>query len=92
MCTSSCGNDYDCPCQADHCCALTEDCDGTCDDCFNLTKKANSDENKEIQWAIEKMLTEKHIGCMTAHPGILYDLVDLFFSLRNPILLASKEN
>lgn len=35
MCTSGCGNDYDCPCQADHCCALTEGCDGTCDDCFN---------------------------------------------------------
>jgi len=28
VCTSSCGNDYDCPCQADHCCALTEDCEG----------------------------------------------------------------
>jgi len=30
-CTSGCGNDYDCPCQADHCCELTEDCDG-CDE------------------------------------------------------------
>lgn len=34
-CTSSCGNDYDCPCLADHCCALSKDvCDGTCDGCF----------------------------------------------------------
>lgn len=32
-CTSSCGNDYDCPCQVDHCCALTEDCE-SCDDHF----------------------------------------------------------
>lgn len=32
ICTSGCGNDFDCPCQADHCCALTEDCDGHCDD------------------------------------------------------------
>lgn len=35
ICTSGCGNDFDCPCQADHCCAITEDCDGSCDDCFN---------------------------------------------------------
>lgn len=34
MCTSRCGNDIDCPCQSDHCCALTEDCEGPdhCDD------------------------------------------------------------
>ena len=32
-CTSGCGNDYDCPCQADHCCELTENCEG-CDDHF----------------------------------------------------------
>lgn len=34
-CTSGCQKDFDCPCQAEHCCALTEDCDRTCDDCFN---------------------------------------------------------
>lgn len=33
-CTSRCGNDIDCPCQSEHCCALTEDCEGGehCDD------------------------------------------------------------
>ena len=33
-CTSGCGNDFDCPCQADHCCAMTETCEGAehCDD------------------------------------------------------------
>lgn len=35
MCTSRCQNDLDCPCQKDHCCAMTENCDGSCDDCFN---------------------------------------------------------
>lgn len=34
-CTSRCMNDIECPCQADHCCAVTENCDGMCDDCFN---------------------------------------------------------
>ena len=34
ICTSGCGNDFDCPCQADHCCAMTLDCEGGehCDD------------------------------------------------------------
>lgn len=34
VCTSSCGNDYDCPCEAEHCCALTTTCEGEehCDD------------------------------------------------------------
>ncbi len=34
ICASGCGNDFDCPCQADHCCALTEGCEGPehCDD------------------------------------------------------------
>ncbi len=37
VCTSGCQKDFDCPCQADHCCAMTDEgaCDGTCDDCFN---------------------------------------------------------
>ena len=30
-CTSGCQKDFDCPCLADHCCALTTDCEG-CDD------------------------------------------------------------
>lgn len=39
QCTSSCGNDRECPCQADHCCAVTKDCDG-CDDHYEkLTTK-----------------------------------------------------
>lgn len=33
-CTSACGNDKECPCQADHCCALTEGCDG-CDNHYD---------------------------------------------------------
>lgn len=34
VCTSGCGNDFDCPCEADHCCALTTMCEGGehCDD------------------------------------------------------------
>ena len=34
ICTSGCGNDFDCPCQSEHCCALTENCEGGehCDD------------------------------------------------------------
>lgn len=45
QCTSSCGNDKDCPCQSDHCCDLTEDCDGTCDDCSkpDLADKVNDE-------------------------------------------------
>ena len=31
VCDSSCGHDRECPCQADHCCQLTTNCDG-CDD------------------------------------------------------------
>ena len=34
ICTSRCGNDIECPCQADHCCALTQGCDG-CDDHYH---------------------------------------------------------
>jgi len=36
ICTSGCGNDFDCPCQADHCCEMTETCEGAehCDDHF----------------------------------------------------------
>lgn len=34
ICTSRCGNDRECPCQTEHCCAFTEDCEGGefCDD------------------------------------------------------------
>ena len=34
VCTSSCGKDRECPCQSDHCCALTTNCEGKehCDD------------------------------------------------------------
>jgi len=49
VCTSRCGNDIDCPCQADHCCALTEDCEGGehCDDHFgpDLADKVNDELN-----------------------------------------------
>jgi len=40
ICTSSCGNDYDCPCEYEHCCALTEDCEGPewCDDHYEPNK------------------------------------------------------
>lgn len=33
-CSSGCQKDFDCPCQSDHCCALTENCEGRehCDD------------------------------------------------------------
>lgn len=42
MCTSGCGNDFDCPCVADHCCAISVEqgaCDGTCDDCFSKVEE-----------------------------------------------------
>ena len=33
-CTNRCGNDIDCPCQSEHCCAVTDNCEGEeyCDD------------------------------------------------------------
>lgn len=34
VCTSGCQNDFDCPCQSEHCCEMTENCDGTCDNCY----------------------------------------------------------
>lgn len=36
-CTSRCGNDIECPCQADHCCAFTYSCEGGnhCDDHYD---------------------------------------------------------
>lgn len=41
-CTSSCGNDYDCPCQVDHCCAITDSCEG-CDDHYVPPNKYKKD-------------------------------------------------
>ncbi len=40
ICTSSCGKDYDCPCQAEHCCAFTDGCEGGehCDDHYEAPK------------------------------------------------------
>lgn len=40
-CTSRCGNDIECPCQSDHCCALTETCEGAehCDDHYIADNK-----------------------------------------------------
>ncbi len=32
-CTSGCGNDYDCPCQSEHCCDESEELCGECDYC-----------------------------------------------------------
>lgn len=46
-CTSSCGNDKECPCQADHCCART-DCDG-CDDHY---------EKVEVVSGIDQLFTD----------------------------------
>lgn len=34
-CTSGCQKDFDCPCQADHCCAMTQNCEG-CDDHYEV--------------------------------------------------------
>lgn len=40
-CTSRCGNDRECPCQTDHCCALTYTCEGKehCDDHYEALKE-----------------------------------------------------
>ena len=53
ICTSSCGNDYDCPCQSDHCCDMTEDCEGStdpdddhCESCMERTLSNLKDANK----------------------------------------------
>lgn len=51
-CTSGCGNDYDCPCQSEHCCALTEHCEGPehCDDHYQPedgVKKCEHDSDKD---------------------------------------------
>ena len=53
ICTSSCGNDYDCPCQADHYCEMTEDCEGStdpdddhCESCMERTRSNLVDANK----------------------------------------------
>lgn len=69
MCTSSCGNDYDCPCEADHCCAFSEDvCDRTCDDCFFKDKyKCNTCEDTGVttksEWFNENDSVEVEIRC-----------------------------
>ena len=34
VCTSGCQNDFDCPCQSDHCCSLSEEKCGECDNCI----------------------------------------------------------
>lgn len=39
-CTSGCQKDFDCPCQSDHCCALTENCEGE-EHCDNHYKPKN---------------------------------------------------
>ena len=33
QCTSSCGNDYDCPCQSEHCCDMSEENCGEIEEC-----------------------------------------------------------
>ena len=42
VCTSGCGNDFDCPCEVDHCCALTTTCEGGehCDDHYVIKNPA----------------------------------------------------
>ncbi len=37
-CTSGCQNDFDCPCQNDHCCAMTQNCEG-CDNHYEPNKE-----------------------------------------------------
>ena len=58
QCTSGCGNDYDCPCQSDHCCALTENCEGEeyCDDHF--VRKIDGLSGQEEQLAIKKIISK----------------------------------
>lgn len=60
QCTSRCMNDIECPCQDSHCCALTENCDGSCDDCYNKNNREFSSEQLEI---IEKLKEEEHCFC-----------------------------
>lgn len=53
MCTSRCGNDIDCPCQSEHCCALTENCEGEeyCDDHY---KKITFEEAMKVEDQLNK--------------------------------------
>lgn len=51
ICTSRCGNDIDCPCQSEHCCAFTEDCEGVehCDDHYQEpVNEANDDYSRGL--------------------------------------------
>lgn len=41
ICTSGCQKDFDCPCQDLHCCAMSENCEGKCDDCFQHSDLAD---------------------------------------------------
>lgn len=48
-CTSGCGNDYDCPCQSEHCCAMSYEglCGGK-DDCEDHYEKKEKKIKQEI--------------------------------------------
>lgn len=63
VCTSGCGNDYDCPCQADHCCALTQDCEGgdNCDDHYEAKK-----DNREFSPEQERIIAHDMRICELA--------------------------
>lgn len=52
VCTSDCQNTKDCPCQSEHCCALTENCEGGkhCDDHY----EEKTDDNQPIDELVEE--------------------------------------
>lgn len=51
ICTSSCGNDYDCPCMADHCCELSDEPCGEedCELCFPKKVELDDELGKDNQ-------------------------------------------
>lgn len=49
-CTSGCQNDFDCPCQADHCCAMTNGCEGCDDHHYNCDKCQDTGIVTKTEW------------------------------------------
>ena len=50
-CTSSCGKDYDCPCQSEHCCDMSDEKCGeldSCEYCASLVPDLADLKNDEI--------------------------------------------
>lgn len=79
-CTSGCQKHFDCPCQADHCCELTDNCDGSCDNCFNNLMTDKETKIKELfdmvyQWGKLNIVTDFESN---AYRKLLKEVVALY--------------